>query len=38
MGKKKFLVYFGDGHKKEMSYSLLLFLSLKEDFGMDEPL
>ena len=31
VGKKKFLVQFEDGKKKEMSYSSLVFLSLKEE-------
>ena len=36
--KKKFLVQFQYGKKKEISYNLLLILSLKEEFEMDEPL
>ena len=36
MGKKKFLVQFKYGHKKEINYSLLVFLSLKEEVDMDE--
>ena len=37
VGKKRFLVQFGDGQKKEMSYILLAFLSSKEEVDMDEP-
>ena len=38
VGKKKFLVQFEDGKKKEISSSSLVFLSLKEEAEMDEPL
>ena len=38
MGKKIFLFKLGYGQKKEMSYSLLVFLSSKEEVEMDEPL
>ena len=38
VGKKKFLVQFEDGQKKEIRFSLLVFLSLKEEVDMDEPL
>ena len=36
--KKNFLVQFEDGQKKEISDSLLVFLSSKEEVEMDEPL
>ena len=36
--KKIFLVQFEYGHKKEISSCLLVFLYLKEDIEMDEPL
>ena len=38
MGKEKFLVQFEYGHKKDISYSLLVFLSSKEEVEMDEPI
>ena len=38
VGKKKFLVQFEDGKKKEISSSSLVFLSLKEEVEMDEPI
>ena len=38
MWKKKFLVQFEDGQKKEISSSLLAFLSLKEEVEMDEAI
>ena len=38
VGKKNFLVQFEDGQKKEISASLLVFLSPKEEVDMDEPL
>ena len=38
VGKKKFLVQFEDGQKKEISSSSLVLLSLKEEVEMDEPL
>ena len=37
-GKYKFLVKFEYGQKKEMSFFSLLFLCLKEEVDMDEPL
>ena len=37
-GKKKFLVQFEDGKKKDISASLLVFLNSKEEVEMDEPL
>ena len=37
-GKNKFLVKFKDGNKKEISSSLLVFLSSKEEVEMDEAL
>ena len=37
-GKKNFQFQFEDGQKKERSYSLLVFLSSKEEVDMDEPL
>ena len=36
--KKRFLVQFEDGQKKEMISSSLVFLSSKEEVDMDEPL
>ena len=36
--KKKFLVQFEDGHKKEISSSSLVCLSSKEEVEMDEPI
>ena len=38
MGKKKFLVQFKDGLKKQMSSSSILFLSPKEEVDMDEAI
>ena len=38
VGKKKFLVQFEDGQKKEISSYSLVFLSLKEEVEMDEPI
>ena len=38
VGKKKFLVQFKDGQKKEISSSSLVFSSPKEDVEMDEPI
>ena len=38
VGKKRFLVQFEDGQKKEMSYCSLVFLCSKEEVEMDEPL
>ena len=38
VGKKIFLVQFGGGQKKYISSSLLVLLSSKGDFEMDEPL
>ena len=37
VGKKKFFVQFEDGHKKDMSYCLLVFLCSNEEIEMDEP-
>ena len=37
VGKTNFLVQFKDGHKKEISSSSLVLLSLKEEVEMDEP-
>ena len=37
-GKKNSLVQFKGGQKKEISDSLLLFLSSKEEAEVDEPL
>ena len=37
-GKKKFLVQFEAEHKKEISYSSLVFLSSKEEVEMDEAI
>ena len=36
--KKKFLVQFKYGRKKDISYSLLVFLSSKEEVELDEPI
>ena len=36
--KKKFLVQFEYGQKKEISSSFLVFLSSKEEVEMDEPI
>ena len=38
VGKKRFLVQFGDGQKKDMSFVSLVFLSTKEEVNMDNPL
>ena len=38
VGKKKFLVQFEDGQKKEISSSLLVYLSPKEEVEMEEPI
>ena len=38
VGENKFFVQFKDGKKKEISPSLLVFLSSKEEVEMDEPL
>ena len=38
VGKKRLLVQLGDGQKKYMSSSQLVFLSSKEEVEMDEPL
>ena len=38
MREKKLLVQFEDGHKKEISSSSFVFLSLKEEVDMDEPI
>ena len=38
LGKKKFLIQFEYGQKKEISSSLLVFLSLKEEIDMDEAI
>ena len=38
MGKKKFLVQFEYEQKKEIRYSSLVFLSLKEEVEMDEAI
>ena len=38
VGKKNLLVQFNDGHKKEIGSSLLMFLSSKEEFEMDEAI
>ena len=37
-GKNNFLVQLEYGKKKETNYSLLVFISLKEEVEMDEPL
>ena len=37
-GKKNFLVQFEDGHKRDISAYLLVFLSSKEEVEMGEPL
>ena len=36
--KNNFLVQFEDGRKKDISYSLLVFLSSKEEVELDEPI
>ena len=38
VGKKKFLIQFEDGKKKEISSSSFVFLSSKEEVEMDEPI
>ena len=38
VGKNNFLVQLEYGNKKDISSSLLVFLSLKEEVEMDEPL
>ena len=38
VGKKRFLVQFGYGQKEETSAGSLVFLCLKEEVEMDEPL
>ena len=38
VGKKRFLVQFGDGQRKDTSSSLLVFLISKKEVEMDEPL
>ena len=38
VGKKRLLVQFKYGQKKDMSSSSLVFLSSKEEVGMDDPL
>ena len=38
VGKNNFLVQFEDGQKKEISSSLLVFLSPKEEVEMDETI
>ena len=38
VGKKKLLVQFENGNKKDVSYSSLVFLSSKEEVEMDEPI
>ena len=38
VGKKKFLVLVEDGQKKEIVSSSLVYLSLKEEVDMDEPI
>ena len=38
VGKKKFLVQFEDGQKKDKRSSSLVFLSLKEEVEMEEPI
>ena len=38
VGKKKFLLQFEDGHKKQISSSSLVFLSSKEEVYMDEAI
>ena len=38
VGKKKFLVQLEYGKKKEISSSLIVFLSSKEEVEMDKPL
>ena len=38
VGKKKFLVQFEDGQRKEISSSALVFLSSKEEVEMNEAI
>ena len=38
VGKNKFLIQFEDGQKKEISSSLLVFLSSKETSDTNEPI
>ena len=38
VGKNRLLVQFGDEYRREMSYSLLVFLNSKEEVDMDKPL
>ena len=38
LGKNIFLVQFGDGQNKDMSYSSLAFLSSKDEVEMNDPL
>ena len=38
VGMNNFLIQFKDGQKKEISSSLLVFSSPKEDVEMDEPI
>ena len=38
VGKKKFLVLFEDGKKKEMGSSSLVYLSEKEEIEMEESI
>ena len=38
VGKKKFLVLFGYGQKKDMGSSSLLYLSEKEEVEMEDPI
>ena len=38
VGKKKFLVLFKYGQKKEIGSSSLVYLSLKEEVDMEEPI
>ena len=38
VGKKKFLILFEYGQKKEMGSSSLLYLSEKEDVETEEPI
>ena len=38
VGKKKFLVLFEDGQKKDIGYSLLVYLSSKLEVEMEEPI
>ena len=38
VGNKDYLVQFEDGHKKEISFSSLVFLSPKEEVDMEEAI